>query len=729
MNKRKNFEIGRIEEEPKKKNAGSRFVSPYGGSNTKDDNIVYPYIEYGNGGRQYKGLDNEKNSKEVNNDLKTITIDDIDNKKKEEKYSPERIPSYYRRESGSGITSSSLTDLRGGSPLDKEAELEKNRRTYGSYYRRYNEEEVKLIDQEVNRNVIVDKLNKKEEVADYQEVITYDSVEETKETLPPKHEDKFFAFEEPASTSVKYEPKVEVKKPEQKVFEIEKQYVQEPIPTKENKKPRKPSKYVYPPLDLLERKSSRGSGSQEEIKYQISVINKELEDFKIGGHVVDYTKGPTVTQFEVKLDPGVNVSKINTITKNLQMDLKCVSIRIEAPIPGKPTIGIEVPNITKDIVLFGDLLEQEIKSRPEGEKNRNGGKPVDVILGLSISGEPVHMDINKMPHGIIAGATGSGKTICLYSIICSLIFKSTPDEVKLILVDPKKNELMYFEDIPHLATPIIVDPKLAAATLKWCIDEMDRRYDFLTANRKRTIGHYNEYAVENGYQIIPYIVVVIDEFADLMQTASDSLESNVQRLAQKARSVGIHLIIATQRPSTDVISGTIKNNIPCRIAFYVKSFVDSQTVLDHGGAEKLLGSGDMLLNRGNNDIRVQGAYIDDKELDRISQYFMDKDFQKEYMFTHDDIRKQVEQSESESGNSTDPTDDPLFDEIARFVFRSRKASANQIQTIYGIGFNRANKVIIALAQLGIVSSENIPGKAREVIIKDIDELEQILRDR
>lgn len=189
------------------------------------------------------------------------------------------------------------------------------------------------------------------------------------------------------------------------------------------------------------------------------------------------------------------------------------------------------------------------------------------------------------------------------------------------------------------------------------------------------------------------------------------------------------MIIATQRPSTDVISGTIKNNIPCRIAFYVKSFVDSQTVLDHGGAEKLLGSGDMLLNRGNNDIRVQGAYIDDKELDRISQYFMDKDFQKEYMFTHDDIRKQVEQSESESGNSTDPTDDPLFDEIARFVFRSRKASANQIQTIYGIGFNRANKVIIALAQLGIVSSENIPGKAREVIIKDIDELEQILRDR
>lgn len=731
MTKKRNFVIARIDDEPEQKKPQSKFVSPYGGSKTKDE-VVYPHVRYGNGGKQYEGLDTKKD------DLKIISPDNIKDNK-EEKYNPDRIPSYYRREGDSGIKKSNLADLK-GEGVNKEEELERNRRTYGTYYRDYQERmerESKVITSREEKTFVKEEKNNDEEIEiknPLYEDFTDDKV------VTPKYEEvrKTTVYPEPRFTYVdddtkktedEYKPnnvyKPEVKK--ENVIEVVKNY-EKPSPKPSNLSPRKKSDYVFPPLELLDRNGTTSNSNINEINYQISVINKELEDFKIGGKVIAYTKGPTVTQFEVKLDAGVNVNKIGSINKNLQMDLKCTQIRIEAPIPGKATVGIEVPNVTTDTILFGNMITEDLERiRKKGSKTRNGGKPLDCVLGLNISGDPVNIDIADMPHGIVAGTTGSGKTICLYSMILSIIYKATPEEVKIILVDPKRNEFTYFEDIPHLATPIIDDPKLATATLKWCVDEMDRRYDFLKANRKRTIADYNEYARENGLNIMPYIVVIIDEFADLMNTASDSLEVTVQRLTQKARSIGIHLIIATQRPSTDVISGTIKNNISCRIALKVKSYVDSQTILDHSGAEKLLGKGDMLLNKGNNDIRIQGAYVSSKELDRLSQYFIDSNFKTEYMFTHDDIRKQVEQTDSSNGS--DVFDDPMFEEIARFVFRNRKCSANQITTTYGIGFNRANKVIIGLADLGIVSNQNIPGKARDVIINDIEELESILQSR
>lgn len=495
------------------------------------------------------------------------------------------------------------------------------------------------------------------------------------------------------------------------------------IPKEYNYKKSKQKKYVYPPLELLNRNGLSKSNSTNEIQYQISAINKVFEDFRIGARVCNYTKGPTVTQFEVKVDPGVNVKKVLSVNRNLQMELQCSSIRIEAPIPGKSTIGIEAPNIKNDIVLFGDLLACDLEDSKLSGKPRNKDKPLDVILGVSIDGRHMHTDIAEMPHGLIAGTSGSGKTVCIYSIIFSLIYKSTPEELKMILIDPKRNELMFFEGIPHLATPIIDDPKLATATIKWCTDEMERRYEFLRLQRKRNIAIYNEYAKANGLKPIPYLVIIIDEFADLITMAGDSFEDNVKRLTAKARSAGIHLLIATQRPSTDIIKGTIKANIQCRIAFAVKNFVDSQTIIDHGGAENLIGKGDMLLVEGKKETRIQGAFVGQDELDAISNYFFEQDYEPSYMFTHDDIRKQAEQQDTQNN---DPVYDPRFEEIARFVFRQRKASANQIQTTFEIGFNRANKIIIALAQLGIVTSENIPGKAREVIISDPEELERIL---
>lgn len=708
MSKRKNFEIARITEEPKKEKTTDKFASPYNGTNVKDV-LVYPNVEYGNNGKQYKNLE----------------IGKKEEKKVEDKYSKDRIPSYYRSDGVGNISSSNIASLR-GDKLDKEAEIEENRRLYGGFYKQFYDENT----------------NESQKVQTHKPTNPYANKEEDAIQDPlyvSKNQKEEFLFEEVYApeeevVDVPDEIIIEVDETEEEVEEIKEVYVPKsykPAPKQIIEKTpttpkRKPYKYSYPPIEILKRSSGAHVSNKEESLFQINVINRVLEDFKIGGSVCKYTKGPTVTQFEIKLDPGVNVNKISSITKNLQMSLKSQTIRIEAPIPGKETVGIEVPNITPDKVYLGDLVAENIAKNRKETNTYHGGKPLNAALGLSISGERKFIDVAEMPHGIIAGATGSGKTIAIYSIITSILYQSTPDEVKFILVDPKKNELIFFENIPHLATPVIDDAKVAVAALKWCVDEMERRYDFLKANRKRTIADYNKIAKEEGLQPIPFIVVVIDEFADLVNVASDTLEISVQRLTQKARSAGIHLLIATQRPSTDVISGTIKNNVKTRIALQVSSFVDSQTILDHSGAEKLLGKGDMLVNSGAFDTRIQGTYVSDDELDVLATYFVESNMQPNYLFTHDDLKKQVEQSES---SEADVFSDEIFDEIARFVFRGRKASANQIQTTYHISFNRANKIIVGLAQLGIVSSENIPGKAREVLINDIDQLEDILANK
>ena len=761
MPKKEKFYIAKIEEEKEKEYKPSKFASPYNGTNAKDD-AVYPYVKYDNEGRQYQGF--------KDNDINIMYSGE---EKPVDKYDPSRIPSWLRAEGNSGISKTNLKDLKGEKLSDEEI-IERNRQMYGTTY----QEAIKLAEE--------DRIKKEEalkEVETIKDPINLDNPrynfdendnvnEELFKTEPPKYEEvvhkSSFVGYEKATVENHY---VEEEKPvyeestvKDNLFEnnYETHVVEKEEPVSEVEEVRKPSvnnavtddfgnvvpkassrekskvdnqgsglifgnpkaRYITPPLELLKRNGEKSVLDTDAVNYQISVINRTFEDFKVGGKVITYTKGPTVTQFEVKLDPGVNVNKVTSLQRNLQMNLESESIRIQAPIPGKSTIGIEAPNMKKDVVLFGDLV-----SNPKFLKD---GKPLNVILGLSISGEAISADIAEMPHGLIAGATGSGKTVCMYGMILSMIYKASPEEVKMILVDPKRNELIYFEDIPHLATPIVDDPKLATAALKWAVDEMDRRYDFLKANRKRTIADYNAYAKANGMKIIPYIVIVIDEFADLMGTASESFETNVQRLTQKARSAGIHLIVATQRPTTDVIKGTIKANIPTRIALSVNSQTDSLTILDHVGAEKLLGKGDMLYTRGANDTRIQGCYVSNSELDSISTFYMAQDLTPNYMFTHDDLQRLFEQENNMGGNSAidgDPLSDEYFEDVARFVFRQRKASANQIQNTFGIGFNRANKIIMGLADLGIVSSDNIQGKAREVRINDIEELEEILRNR
>lgn len=491
----------------------------------------------------------------------------------------------------------------------------------------------------------------------------------------------------------------------------------ETAPKKVSQPKKHKKKYKFPPIDILNRSSQRSADSGTEVDFQRTTIDSTLEEFKIGGHVVNNIIGPAVTQFEVKLDPGVKVGKIESISRNLQMNLESSSIRIEAPIPGKSTVGIEVPNPVKSVVTFGDLLANK--------EYLNDGKPLNVILGKKINGEPKYANVAEMPHALVAGRTGSGKTVCIHSIITSILYKATPDEVKLILIDPKRNELMYFDSVPHLAAPIIDDPKLAAPTLKWAVDEMERRYDLFRIARKRTISEYNDYAkktVDASVSTLPYIVIVIDEFADLMSTAGDSFETSVQRLTQKARSAGIHLIIATQRPSIDVIKGTIKANIQARIAFSVTTQTDSFTILDHAGAEKLLGKGDMLYTTGGPDVRVQGSYISTDEIEEVVSYISDDNI--DYMFTLDDLQSDPEVSQSDELNEAQ---DELLPKVARHVVTYKKASMNQICRIFNIGYNRADSIMDELEHLGIVSPV-IQGRPRSVLV-DEEEVERILNNK
>ena len=782
MNRKDKFYIAQIEDEKKEERKPSKFVSPYNGSSAKD-NYVYPYVQYGNAGKQYNGLNG-------NNDLNPIyTGQPAEEKKIEDKYSPDRIPSYYRKEGDLGINRNNLADLR-GDKLSEEEILERNRRQYGNIYqnamREENDARIAREQQNIvvnngyqnNQSVIHDPLNAnnnpKYDFDNIQPDYSFDStVQEnnvnnktvnvdnnynsfSSQPVEPKNNYQnapveveynepirnqqvnrnidFFRIEDDSNSvntpvannfnNLEEEGyrRVDVQNESQQVRPMRTRVVEDDGVAKSLFFGNPKNKFVAPPFEILRRNGKMSGVDGDSLNFQISSINRTLEDFKVGGKVITYTKGPTVTQFEVKLDPGVNVNKVTTIQKNLQMNLASESIRIQAPIPGKSTIGIEAPNQHKDIVLFGDLVSND--------KFLKDGKPLNVILGLSISGEPIYANIAEMPHALVAGSTGSGKSVCIYSIIGSMLYKASPEEVKMILIDPKGNELIFFSDVPHLATPIIDDSKLAAASLKWAVDEMERRYAFLKANRKRTIGDYNAYAKMNGMKTIPYIVIIIDEFADLMNTVSESFETNVQRITQKARSAGIHIIVATQRPTTDVIKGTIKANIPTRIAFSVQSQTDSLTILDHVGAEKLLGKGDMLYTKGSNDIRIQGSFISEQELEALEQFYYEQNIAPNYMFTHDELQREVEQDHSNSAmGNNDPFEDEYFEDIARFVFRQRKASANQIQKTYEIGFNRANKIIIGLAELGVIESENVPGRARAVIINDIDELENLLKNR
>jgi DNA segregation ATPase FtsK/SpoIIIE, S-DNA-T family len=469
--------------------------------------------------------------------------------------------------------------------------------------------------------------------------------------------------------------------------------------------------YKFPNFNIFMKKARNMDEKPQWLLDQIDVINATLEQFGIEGQVSGSRKGPTVTRYEIALEPGVNVKRVSNISDNLMMSLSSKSLRIEAPIPGKPYVGLEVPNVETEIVAFGNVVDTE--------EFRNPDHPLKVALGVDIDGENIYVDITKMPHGLIAGATNSGKSVCVNTILASLLLKNTPEDLKLILIDPKMVELTPYNDLPHLITPVITDAKIAASALAWAVDEMEKRYQMFAKSRSKDIKSFNE-NVRRGLveeTKMPYIVIVIDELADLIIAASHDVEDSIQRITQKARAAGLHLLVATQRPTTDIVKGTIKSNIPTRIAFRVASYVDSTTILDGAGAETLLGKGDMLLKEGERAHRLQGAFISDDEIYKVTDFIRNQ-MKANYVFEHDALRAQVKSKEL--------INDELFEDVAYFVVETQNASINSIQKEFGIGFNRAQKLVEMLEMHHIVS-ESQGTKARDVLVTSY-ELKDMLSD-
>ncbi len=470
-------------------------------------------------------------------------------------------------------------------------------------------------------------------------------------------------------------------------------------------------KFSFPPLSILHKESIKTSQSDEWAKAQAAAINQTFIDFSYGAEVAGWIQGPSVTQFLISIKPGTNVNKIRSFEKDLLMKLAANNIRIQDPIPGKTYAGIEIPNATRSSVYLGNLINNP--------KFLNDKHNLYVALGLDIGGDEIYVDIEKMPHGLIAGTTGSGKSVCLNAVIISLLYRNTPEQLRLILIDPKMVEFSCYDEIPHLALPVITDPKRASAALRWATVEMDKRFSIFKSVHARNIGAYNDYIEENGGQLMPSIVIIIDELADLMSVAASEVEGNIQRLAAKARAAGIHLLVATQRPSTDIIRGSIKNNIPVRAAFRVASYTDSNTIIDHSGAEKLLGNGDMLYVDTTGERRLQGAYVSDAEVMKVTNFLRDQG----------PVNYLIDESELDdktAGFVVDSSDDgdELFDEIALYAVRNKTASINRIMQVFNISFNRANRLFTQFEELGIVSGTT-KGKQREIKVTE-DELKDIL---
>ncbi|NKE08233.1 DNA translocase FtsK [Mesobacillus selenatarsenatis] len=462
--------------------------------------------------------------------------------------------------------------------------------------------------------------------------------------------------------------------------------------------------YDFPPLELLSPPVFKAP-DPEWLSEQEQMLNDTLRNFNVGARVVNVTQGPSVTRFEVQPEPGVKVNKITNLSDDIKLSLAAKDIRIEAPIPGKHTIGIEVPNHSSRPVLLSEILQSADFMDLES--------PLSVALGLDIAGNPIVTDLKKMPHGLIAGATGSGKSVCINTMLVSLLYKAHPDEVKLLLIDPKMVELAPYNRIPHLVSPVITDVKAATASLKWAVEEMERRYELFAHTGVRDIGRFNELAEKHRRfsEKLPYIVIVIDELADLMMMAPGDVEEAICRIAQKARACGIHLIIATQRPSVDVITGLIKANVPTRIAFSVSSQVDSRTIIDISGAEKLLGRGDMLFleNGSSKPFRLQGTFVTDNEIDDIVA-FVREQRAPQYLFEQDELLKKAQVTEDE---------DELFYEACEFVIDQGGASTSSVQRRFKIGYNRAARLIEMMEQQGFIS-EGKGSKPRDVLITAAD---------
>ncbi|WP_010303828.1 DNA translocase FtsK, partial [Kurthia senegalensis] len=438
---------------------------------------------------------------------------------------------------------------------------------------------------------------------------------------------------------------------------------------------------------------------------QAERLVRALNDFQIEAEIEGVTQGPTVTQFQLKVGHGVKLNKITNLSDNLKLELAARDIRIEAPIPGKSLIGIEIPNEKTRPVRLSEITETEHYKEAES--------PLEVALGLGLTGDAVTFDLAKMPHGLIAGSTGSGKSVCINSILISLLLKTSPQDVKLMLIDPKMVELAVYEDIPHLVSPVITDVKAATAALKWAVEEMERRYTLFHELRVRHISRYNEMMEHKRAfaQKMPYLVIVIDELADLMMQAPQDVEDAICRITQKARACGIHLVVATQRPSVDVITGLIKSNIPTRIAFAVASNIDSRTILDTQGAERLLGKGDMLYlaNGSNNPVRLQGTFVTDEEIEDVTDYVRSLGAPN-YLFAPEELVKKADLNEKQ---------DELFEAVCRHIVESDGASTSQLQRHFSIGYNRAARLMDTLEEMGYIS-EARGSKQRDVFLTETD---------
>ena len=469
--------------------------------------------------------------------------------------------------------------------------------------------------------------------------------------------------------------------------------------------------YQLPPINLLNTiRNVNNKDNEVKAKNNIVELEKVLRDFDITGKIVQVNIGPTVTQYELEIKAGTKVSKLLSIQREIALALAAKDVRIQAPIPGKNTIGIELPNQIVSSVSFKEVLNR----MPDvNEKNL-----LAVGLGKDIMGKVKWMEINTTPHLLVAGATGSGKSVCMNCIITSILMRTKPDQVKLVMVDPKKVELSMYNGIPHLLCPVVTDPKKASIALKNIVAEMEKRYDIFERTKNKNIKGYNEFCEKNPeYQKMPYIVVIIDELADLMLVAAKEVEDSIMRITQMARAAGIHLIVATQRPSTDVITGVVKANIPSRISFAVSSSIDSRTILDSTGAEKLLGKGDMLfLPMGENSAtRIQGAFISEEEILKVVNYVCEQ--QKAQYDTSLTEMRNDSSSRDDGYASEDEYEDPLYNEIVDYVIQAGKISASLIQRKYRLGYNRAARIIDLLEERGIIGPPN-GSKPREVLIKN-----------
>ena len=478
-----------------------------------------------------------------------------------------------------------------------------------------------------------------------------------------------------------------------------------------------PSVYRLPKFDLLTPTPKNKKNSEEPfIKENQIKLEKVLNDFDIKGKVVEIHIGPAVTEYEIIVPSGTKVSRIVGINKEIALAMAAKEVRIQAPIPGKNTIGIEIPNREISSVGFREVLEATWQN--------NGANKILVALGKDIMGTSILADLSKMPHLLVAGSTGSGKSVCINTIICSILMRYKPDEVKLVLVDPKKVELTNYNGIPHLLCPVVSDPKKASVVLQKVVSEMEKRYDIFAEKEVKNIAGYNDLIEKERKKNpdinttrMPYIVVIIDELADLMLVASKEVQDSIMRITQMARAAGIHLIVATQRPSTDIITGVIKNNIPSRIAFSVSSAIDSRTILDASGAESLLGKGDMLyLPMGeSHTTRIQGCFISDNEISKLIEYCKAQT-QVKY---NEEFTNQESPHTSSSGSSnsdTDGGDDPMYNEVVEFAIETGKISASLIQRRFRFGYNRAARMVDLLESRGIVGPQN-GSKPREVLVK------------